>query len=827
MTSTTKRLDSPWLPSALRGRMAVGTAVVLACWLAGAASYLTAVGAGLDKLVWLPSGVGVAALLWFGLRFWPAVAGGALALGVFQGLGAAATLLLGMAAVAEALVCALLLRRMRFETGCERMRDVLALVVAAVAAGLAGGAVEFFAIGGHGWGEVGGGIWWSCLLGRVLGIVLLVPLLPPRQAVSHVPLSAGRLAELALLTLSTGGLSLAVFASMGDPTMFNPLPYALFPLLFWGALRFGPREVAGLLLIAGFLAAWGTAGGHGPFAAGGLDEALGSLYLYLGVVAVVALALAASVAERSRVARTLAESEAKYRELVETMSEGVVALDADGRVRFASEPLARMLGRTPAELSGWSVSALFGEGAHDWAAHLDPADPARRLPAVFETELARPDGSRVQVSVSARAMRNALSHIVGWLAVVSDISERKRTEETLAWIARATAPLTGEAFFRELMRHMAGAFRFRTAMITECVDYPVTRVRVLACWDADRFAAEDEFALAGTPCEQAVCEARPYCVPERVAVRYACARGQGVEGYLGVPVMDSANARVIGHVAFFSAARMDEGILGSALFRILLSRAGAELRRKRAEEQGRQHMQQLAQVSRALALGEMGSAIAHELNQPLAAIATYSQACRRLLEAGEGGDEVRRALDRMGVQAERAGEILRRLRGFLARTDTVSARSDIDVLVAEVIDLARPEARSRTVELVLRPAGDLPPVNVDGIQFQQVVLNLVRNAIEAVAEAGGALRQVVVATRRAEGGVEVAVSDSGPGIAPDLAERIFEPFFTTKASGTGIGLAIGNSIAEAHGGRLRLETVAGGGACFVFWLPRPRSRDDD
>ncbi len=823
MATDTERLDPPMAASP-RGAALAAVAVVAACWLTGLASYLTAAGEGLDKLIWLPSGLGVAALLWLGVRYWPAVAAGSVLLGLSYGMGPAASLLFGVAAALEAVACVWLLRQARFEAGCERVRDVLVLVGAAGAAGLAGSTVEFFAIAGYGPGDLGGAVWWSCLIGRVLGIVLVVPLAPVQGHPARTPFGANRLAELIVLVLGTGGLSLGVFASMGDPTMFDPLPYALFPLLFWAALRFGPREVAVLLLIAGFIAAWGTAGGDGPFAAGGRDEALGSLYLYLGMVSTVALVLAASVFERSRVAQTLAGSEAKYRELVETMNEGVVALDADGRVRFASVPFARMLDRRPAELEGWPVRALFGEEARAWSASLDPA---QRLPAVFETELTRPDGGRMQVSVSTRAIRNELSHIVGWLAVITDISERKRTEETLAWIARATAPLTGEAFFRELMRHMAGAFGFRSAMIAECADFPTTRVRVLACWDNDRLAPENDFALAGTPCERTVGEGRPYCVPEQVETRFACMRGRGVTGYLGVPIMDSADARVIGHVAFLSATRMDEGILDSALFRILLSRAGAELRRKRAEEQGRQHMQQLAQVSRALALGEMGSAIAHELNQPLAAIATYSQACKRLLEAGESGEEVRRALERVGVQAERAGEILRRLRGFLARSDTVSARSDVGALVAEVIDLARPEARSRAVELVLRPAGDLPLVNVDGIQFQQVVLNLVRNAIEAVADSDAALRQVVVETTEADGGVEVAVSDSGPGIPSELAERIFEPFFTTKASGTGIGLAIGNSIAEAHGGRLRLEAAAAGGARFVFWLPTARSRNDD
>jgi signal transduction histidine kinase len=482
-----------------------------------------------------------------------------------------------------------------------------------------------------------------------------------------------------------------------------------------------------------------------------------------------------------------------------------------------------MAGTTTESLLGRTAAALLGEGARAWP--VSP-DPARDIQPSFEAELATAASGRLPVSVSPRALRDELGRIDGWLAVVADISERRRTDDMLRWIARATAPLTGEAFFRELMRHMADAFRFKYAFITECVDYPVTRLRTLACWAGSGFAPNEEYALTGTPCEETVKGRRVCCIRERVEDRYPAEQGMGVQGYLGVPIMDSSGEHIIGHVAFLSETPMDEAVLSSPLFQILTSRAGAELRRKRAEEQGRQHLQQLAQVSRALALGEMGSAIAHELNQPLAAVATYAQASRRMLEAGDAGGEVRHALERIAAQAERAGEILRRLRGFLAGSGALPAIADLGRLTSEVIDLARPEAHQRGVALAVELAPDLPPVRVDGIQVQQVVLNLVRNAIDACAGGTGDERVVSVMARAENGGAAVAVSDTGPGVAPELAERVFEPFFTTKADGTGIGLAISRSIAEAHGGRLRLEQPEHGGARFVFWLPGAGKEDD-
>ena len=821
--STSLRVPPRPPESAPRGAFALRFALVAAGYvLAGLASMLIASGPGTGRLIWLPSGLALAALLVWGLRLWPAVFLGGAALGLGSGMTAGAALLLGAAGTLEALAGAAALNRFGFDPRCARLRDALSLSAAAFGAALLGGAIEFGAMLPTMAEADRSLLPWVCWLGRALGALIVVPLaagwLGPERGLP----GGWRLPELALLAAATGGLSAAVFAAMGDPHMFNPLPYALFPLLFWGALRFGPREVAGLLLLAALLAAWGTASGHGPFALAGREAGLASLYLYLSIAGVAALALAASIEERARVGEALAASEAQYRELVETMNEGVVALDAQGRVRFASGPFARMAEAAPEALAGRPVAALFGDGARAWP--VSP-DPAHRAPSSFEAELARADGSRLQVSVSPRAIRDEANRVGGWLAVVADISERRRTDDMLRWIARATAPLTGEAFFRELMRHMAAAFGFKYAFITECVDYPVTRVRMLACWDGAGFAQNLEYELPGTPCEETVRGRRVCCIRDEVEARFPAERGMGVRGYLGVPIMDSAGEHIIGHVAFLSEGQMDEAVLASPLFQILTSRAGAELRRKRAEEQGRQHLQQLAQVSRALALGEMGSAIAHELNQPLAAVAAYAQASRRLIDSGESTEEIRHALERIGAQAERAGEILRRLRGFLAGGETAIAPLDPGPLIAEIVDLAQPEARQRGVALSVEQAPGLPWVRADGIQVQQVILNLVRNAIEATAGREGGERRVRVQAIEEEDGVSIAVSDSGPGVPPELEARVFEPFFTTRADGTGIGLAISRSIAQAHGGRLRLERPPEGGARFVFWLPREGRND--
>jgi signal transduction histidine kinase len=394
-------------------------------------------------------------------------------------------------------------------------------------------------------------------------------------------------------------------------------------------------------------------------------------------------------------------------------------------------------------------------------------------------------------------------------------------DELLRWVARATAPLTGPEFFRSVVRSLALAFSLRRAFVAECIDTPVTRVRTLGYWFDGELRPDFEFNVAGTPCEATVRDGRMVCIVDGLREQFPGARRLDLDGYLGAPIHDARGERLLGHVAFETRGPLDAAIADSALFRIFLSRTAAELRRKRAEERERLHLQQLARVGRISAMGEMASAIAHEVNQPLAALRTNAQACLRLLAQQQTG-ELSAALERMAAQAERAGEIIRRLRGFMAREAGEAVPVAPNDLVAEVVDLVHAEARRSGIRLDLRLTAGLPHVCADPIQVEQVVVNLVRNAIETIEHVNGAQRWVAIATRRDGADVVVSVEDSGPGVDPALAERVFEPFFTTKEQGMGIGLSISRSIAEAHGGRLSLDARQGGGALFHLRLPATR-----
>ena len=229
---------------------------------------------------------------------------------------------------------------------------------------------------------------------------------------------------------------------------------------------------------------------------------------------------------------------------------------------------------------------------------------------------------------------------------------------------------------------------------------------------------------------------------------------------------------------------------------------------------------ELLRASRLSSMGQMASALAHELNQPLTAVINYVQACRRLLAAGGTPSErLQETMDKAVSQASRAGQIIHRMRQFIQKSETERQVESINTLIEEASALALVGAKESGILVRLELSPDLPPVLVDRIQIQQVVLNLVRNSVEALA--GASRRELTIRTYEANGHmVEVAVADTGPGLDEAVAKQLFQPFITTKLKGMGLGLSISRSIIDAHGGRLWAVPGAASGVSFQFTLPR-------
>jgi two-component system sensor kinase FixL len=227
---------------------------------------------------------------------------------------------------------------------------------------------------------------------------------------------------------------------------------------------------------------------------------------------------------------------------------------------------------------------------------------------------------------------------------------------------------------------------------------------------------------------------------------------------------------------------------------------------------------ELVHVSRLTALGEMASALAHELNQPLSAIANYLQGSADLLARDPvPAEKVRGALGKASDQALRAGEIIRRLREFVARGETERRVESLPKLIEEASALALVGAKEHGVGVRYQMDADVDLVLADRVQIQQVVLNLIRNAIDAMGDAP--TRRLTIAVRRiAPDMAEISVADTGSGIHPEIAAQLFQPFITTKRTGMGVGLSISRTIVEAHGGRIWAESNPKGGATFRFTL---------
>ena len=243
--------------------------------------------------------------------------------------------------------------------------------------------------------------------------------------------------------------------------------------------------------------------------------------------------------------------------------------------------------------------------------------------------------------------------------------------------------------------------------------------------------------------------------------------------------------------------------------------------RKRAQQEAAARREELAHAARVATISELASGLAHELNQPLYAILGCAELCQRLMADGQGETvECREAMEEIANQAERAGDIIRQMRTFMNRSGQKRALVPLNGIVHKAASLVEQEAKRRNVALRMKLAPDDPKPFVDAIHIEQVILNLMRNGIEAMSSCDCGPHQLIISTSTPnKHEVKVSVSDTGPGLPDENPERLFESFFTSKPSGLGIGLSLSRSIIESHGGLIRAGNNPDHGAFFEFTLP--------
>ncbi|WP_332816662.1 PAS domain-containing sensor histidine kinase [Sphingopyxis sp.] len=485
-----------------------------------------------------------------------------------------------------------------------------------------------------------------------------------------------------------------------------------------------------------------------------------------------------------------------------TQGHAIYLLDAAGRVAIWNKGAERLKGWCEEEVVGKDAAIFYppdaiaaGKPAEDLAA------AAREGRLAAEDWRVRKDGSEFLADVSITALRNRDGSLRGFAKVVSDITGRRAAEEALR---------SQESHLRSILSTVPDA------MVV--IDDQGLIVSFSAA--AERLFGYQEAELLG------VNVSRLMPSPDR----------ERHDAYIR-RFLETGEKRIIGIGRVVFAERKD----GSTFpMELSIGEASSEshplftgfirdlTERQRTEARLESLQSELIHVSRVSAMGTMASTLAHELNQPITAVANYVEAVRDLLTNPDPADMpmIRDALDDTAKEALRAGHIVRRLRDFVARGEVEKTIEKLPVLINEAAVLGLMGAREKGVE----PRFDLDPyaspVLVDKVQIQQVLINLIRNAVEAMADSP--VRQLIVTSRPDQRGfVRVIVADTGPGVTLEVAEQLFTAFVSTKAEGMGLGLSICRTIVEANGGRIWMEPRQGGGTEFHFTLVSAKAEEND
>lgn len=479
--------------------------------------------------------------------------------------------------------------------------------------------------------------------------------------------------------------------------------------------------------------------------------------------------------------------------LLDAAVDGMVLIDRVGTVTRFNPAAERLFGYRPDQVVGRNVRMLMPEpyrSEHDgyMARYLQTGE--RRIIGIGREVIAqRRDGSTFPIELSVGEFRHGSEP--GFVGILRDISGRQLQEARLRRTIEGLRLLFRQAPTPIVITDPDGRIQNANAACLALLGYELDAIRQIPLSELvdpeDRARIVDDF-------EQ---------VRNGHGTRQREVRMRHREGH-ALPVL------------FYSGCGHDADgkpllLIAELLDRTALQQATREVDRLR---------DRLAHAARLGILGEMVSGIAHEVNQPLAAISTYASAGRRMLSKGmTTPGELIEVLDKISRQAERAGQVIRGLRTMARGRSTERTLLELNPLVEEVAQLVEIDLHGTSQCLALDLGNGLPPVLVDGVQIQQVLINLIRNAAEAMRESGHG-EQVQVSTRKVdERTLEFRVADEGPGVPPDVEARLFDPFLTTKSQGMGLGLSICRSIVQAHGGDMTYRRSERGGAEFIVRLP--------
>ena len=769
------------------------------------------------------------------------------------------------------------------------------------------------------WNAWGQASYWDLIrirfFSNALAALIVVPLIVTWATKGILAVrTAGRacLLEACLILLGLLAIGFAVLYKFG-PGADSALLFLTLPFLLWAAARFGALGTSTAISIVGFLAIWSGSHGHGPFSGGTAEQNTLSIQIFLIVLSIPMLFLAAVIEERATGETERRESESRFRIVADAAPVLIWMSGVDKLCTFFNKPWLEFTGR--------SLEQEMGNG---WAEGVHPDDLQRclkiyteafdaRKAFVMQYRLRRYDGEYRWISNQGVARYDSNGKFSGYIGSCVDVSDLINKDEALREFEERVV-LAAEA-----TNH--GVWELDTATNELWMS---DKARALFQFDPEerldeamvqRHVHPDDRALRESAIKQAIETEGDYALEYRVLLpdgnlRWISGRGRCVTGkhgkgkrLIGVSVditqqkeaqdlfrlaaegshlgvwhwdeiaktltWDSATRDMFGVSAdteitidtFYRALHPDDAERVKQTWRQALElrlpyqiefrtqrtdgtirwvdargrgyydEAGKPLSmtgvlfditdRKEAELQAQQNREELSHLSRVAAMGELAASIAHELNQPLSGITSNAAAGQRFIDRGKV--DLRELHDLLGdiiADGRRAGDVIRSIHGMVKKDASARRRIDLNDIVMSVVRMVKPNAMLHSCELGTFLDPDLPTVEGDPVQLQQVLLNLVINAFDAMHDTPVTHRKVVIATERnVDGTICTSVRDYGVGISEQARERLFEQFFTTKAKGLGMGLSIVRSILESHGGTIAAENADVGGAQFHFTLP--------
>ncbi len=776
-------------------------AYVLGCGFA----QLLAIVPGTGISIWPPSGLFIATLVLASRQTWPWwVLAGCLAelfgnfLWFHSPLPAALLIYAGNAL--EAMVGAWLVNlACRRPVRLETLREVLAFVV--LAAGIAPVASATVGSATLAWfgiqGQTFAAAWPLFWIGDATGVLIVAPLalVVLQNWRSKPQFSAARWMEacaLGLIFLGVAALSLGGYL---------PFAFIIMPPLLWAAVRFEFRGAAVALILLALIAAVFTISGASEFAGDPESQRQKHimLQLFLAISAFSALIVAAISRQYQLALLTVRQSERELSQLVDMVPSHLWRLTPDGEPIFFNRRMVDFLGLDVADTDkpGMTRLATMIEAAvHPDDAVAVGGAVSRCLttgePFSMRYRLRRADGVYRWMSSRAEPMRDQGGSIVQWYGLCHDIDDQMHAEEALRERERELSLLvdmvpshlwrvTPEGETTLANRHMADFFGLDlkdTPQMEEVFNTMVHPDEVNEVWEVFN---------------------RCLRTGEPFSMKYRLRRHDGVYRWMSgrADPMRDEGGRI---VQWFGLCHdIDDQV--------------------RAEEALRRASDKLAYAAQAAGLAELSASIAHEVNQPLAAIVANSHACHRWLSAEPPNIErAKITAERITRDANSAADVVSRIRALFRRAPQARSSEDVNRLIGEVCQLMADEIAAKDIRIETNLEPDLPPVALDRVQVQQVFVNLIRNGIEAMnTVVNGARTLQIRSCRDGPGAIRIEVCDEGTGFQD--ADRVFEPFFTTKQHGMGMGLAICRSIIESHGGGLRTANNETRGATVAFTLP--------